>query len=160
MRGAADSFVAFGSSLAADALAVRRPVEADQMSQRVFPQLRMTNWQRSRVFYADGLGFTIDWEHRFEPGFPVFAQLTLKGLSLFLSEHSGDCQVGGAAYFVIDDVDMFCRTIRGRGIEPAGRPSNTPWGTREVVIVDPDGNRLRFANPVPAGRTLFGNDDA
>ena len=45
------------------------------MGQRVFPQLRMTDWQRTRQFYIDGLGFAVDWEHRFEPGFPVFAQL-------------------------------------------------------------------------------------
>lgn len=56
------------------------------MSQRVFPQLRMTNWKRTRQFYEDGLGFTVDWEHRFEPGFPVFAQVTRDGLSLFLTE--------------------------------------------------------------------------
>src|SRR2546428_9950147 len=67
------------------------------MRQRAFPQLRMTNWKRTRAFYVDGLGFTVDWEHRFEPGLPVFAQLTRDGLSLFLTEHSGDCLPGGAA---------------------------------------------------------------
>jgi catechol 2,3-dioxygenase-like lactoylglutathione lyase family enzyme len=118
------------------------------MRQRVFPQLRMTSWEHTRHFYVDGLGFGVDWEHRFEPGFPVFAQLTREGLSLFLSEHSGDCQVGGAAYFVVDDVNALHREISRRGIQPEGTPSNTPWGTREMTIVDPDGNRLRFANPV------------
>lgn len=81
------------------------------MSQRVFPQLRMISWQRSKQFYIDGLGFQVDWQHQFEPGFPVFAQLTRDGLSLFLTEHAGDCQVGGAAYFVVDDVDVLCREI-------------------------------------------------
>src|SRR2546425_10865696 len=74
------------------------------MRQRAFPQLRMTNWKRTRAFYVEGLGFNVDWEHRFEPGLPVFAQLTRDGLSLFLTEHAGDCQVGGAAYFLVDDV--------------------------------------------------------
>lgn len=68
------------------------------MQQRVFPQLRMTFWNRSRAFYADRLGFKVDWEHRFEPGFPVFTQVSRDGLSLFLTEHAGDCQPGGAAY--------------------------------------------------------------
>jgi uncharacterized glyoxalase superfamily protein PhnB len=107
----------------------------------------MTNWERTRAFYADGLGFTVDWEHRFEPGFPVFAQLTRDGLSLFLSEHAGDCQVGGAAYFVVDDVDALFRDIQARGITPDEPPEDAPWGTREMNILDPDGNRLRFANP-------------
>ncbi len=117
------------------------------MTQRVFPQLRLTNWKRTRSFYVEGLGFTVDWEHRFEPGFPVFAQVTRDGLSLFLSEHSGDCQVGGAAYLVVNDVDTLGREIRDRGVEPAEPPSDTPWGTREMTVVDPDGNRIRFANP-------------
>ena len=42
--------------------------------QRVMPTFRRTEYARSKQFYVDGLGVQIDWEHRFEPGFPVFAQ--------------------------------------------------------------------------------------
>jgi catechol 2,3-dioxygenase-like lactoylglutathione lyase family enzyme len=104
----------------------------------------MTNWERSRTFYVDGLGH-IDWEHQFEPDFPVFTQLTRDGLSFFLTEHTGDCPVGGGAYFVVDDVDALYREISARGIRPAELPEDTPWHTREMTILDPDGNRLRFA---------------
>lgn len=112
----------------------------------------MTDWERTRAFYADGLGFSVDWEHRFEPGFPVFAQLTRDGLSLFLSEHAGECQVGGAAYFLADDVDALFEEIRARGIRPAEVPEDTPWHTGEMMVIDPDGNRLRFANRASAER--------
>ena len=118
------------------------------MSQQVFPQLRVTNWKRTRAFYVDGLGFTVDWEHRFEPGLPVFAQLTRDGLSLFLTEHSGDCLPGGAAYLVVDDVDALFREIGGRGITPAEPPGDTEWHAREMTVVDPDGNKLRFSTAV------------
>ncbi len=40
--------------------------------QTVIPQLRITNASRSLEFYVNGLGFTVDWEHQFEPGFPLF----------------------------------------------------------------------------------------
>ncbi len=119
------------------------------MMQRVYPQLRMTDWNRTRPFYVDGLGFVVDSEHRFEPGLPVFARLTLDGLSLFLTEHRGDCEVGGAAYFVVDDVDEFYRRIAGRGVSPDQPPVDKEWKRREMLVVDPDGNRLRFANPLP-----------
>jgi uncharacterized glyoxalase superfamily protein PhnB len=122
------------------------PEEASPMEQRVFPQLRMMNWGRTRRFYVDGLGFTVDWEHRFEPDYPVFAQVTRDGLSLFLTEHTGDCEVGGAAYLVVDDVDALFGEIRTRGIA-VQPPEDTPWGTREMGVKDPDGNSLRFANP-------------
>ncbi len=117
------------------------------MQQRVFPQLRVTSWDRSRAFYLDGLGFKVDWEHRFEPGFPAFTQVSRDGLCLFLTEHAGDCQPGGAAYFVVDDVDALYQEIGGRGVQPKGAPEDTPWGRREMMVLDPDGNRLRFANP-------------
>jgi catechol 2,3-dioxygenase-like lactoylglutathione lyase family enzyme len=117
------------------------------MEQRVFPQLRMTDWERTRRFYVDGLGFGVDWEHRYEPGFPVFAQVTRDGRSLFLTEHAGDCQVGGAAYLVVNDVDALFEEIRGRGIIHAQPPQDAPWGVREMEVRDPDGNTLRFANP-------------
>lgn len=115
------------------------------MSQKVTPQLRSTNWSRTRAFYVDGLGFSVDWEHRFEPGFPVFAQVTRDGLSLFLTEHEGDCRPGGAAYIIVPDVDALYREITGRGVRPAEAPEDAPWGTREMLVIDPDGNRLRFA---------------
>jgi catechol 2,3-dioxygenase-like lactoylglutathione lyase family enzyme len=115
------------------------------MTQRVTPQLRSTNWPRTRAFYDEGLGFRVDWEHRFEPGFPVFAQVTREGLSLFLTEHAGDCQVGGAAYIVVDDVDALYCEIIARGVAVDEPPEPTPWGTREMSVIDPDGNRLRFA---------------
>ena len=44
--------------------------------QRVMPTLRMTDYARSKQFYVEGLGFQVDWEHRFEPNFPVFAQVS------------------------------------------------------------------------------------
>lgn len=116
------------------------------MNQRVTPQLRMTNWQRTRAFYVDGLGFAVEWEHRFEPGLPVFAKVVRDGLALFLTEHAGDCEPGGAAYIVVDNVDALFVEITPRGITPCEPPEDAPWGAREMLLIDPDGNRLRFAS--------------
>ncbi len=118
------------------------------MTQTVVPQFRITDARRSRAFYVDGLGFRVDWEHRFEPGFPVFMQLTRAGQSLFLTEHEGDCKVGGAAYLVVPDVDACHNQFVARGIVATEPPADTPWGPREMVVTDPDGNRLRFASSI------------
>ena len=56
--------------------------------QRVMPTLRMTDYARSKQFYVDGLGFQVDWEHRFEPTFPVFAQVSRDGMAFFLTEQA------------------------------------------------------------------------
>lgn len=116
------------------------------MTQTVTPQFRITNERRSVQFYVQGLGFEIDWVHRFEPGFLVFMQLTRSGQTIFLTEHSGDCQVGGAAYFVVPDVDECYRECVSRGVNVKSPPNDMPWGPREMVIKDPDGNSLRFAS--------------
>jgi len=124
------------------------PPSETPREQTVTPQLRITDARRSIPFYVDGLGFEIDWEHRFEPGFPVFMQLTRAGQSIFLTEHAGDCHVGGAAYFVVPDVDALHDEIVARAVVPVDAPADMPWGPREMVVTDPDGNRLRFASRV------------
>ncbi|HKX52667.1 MAG TPA: glyoxalase superfamily protein [Nitrosospira sp.] len=71
------------------------------MHQTVIPQLRIISATVSLPFYIEGLGFNVDWKHQFEPGFPLFMQLTRRDHIIFLTEHNGDCQVGGAVYFIV-----------------------------------------------------------
>lgn len=120
------------------------------MTQSVIPQFRITSAARSLPFYVDGLGFAVDWQHQFEPGFPLFLQLTREGQTLFLTEHTGDCEVGGAVCFVVPDVDACFRLFSANGIVPTKAPHSTPWKSREMLVTDPDGNRLRFATPAAA----------
>lgn len=115
------------------------------MPQTVIPQLRMRDAAVSLPFYIDGLGFKIDWEHRFGPDYPLFVQLTRAGQTIFLSEHEGDAKVGGAVYFLVPDVDACHRQFEANAAQIDQPPCDTPWGTREMVVIDPDGNRLRFA---------------
>lgn len=120
------------------------------MAQTVIPQLRITRADASLPFYVQGLGFVVDWQHQFEPGFPLFFQLTRQGQTIFLTEHTGDCEVGGAVYFIVPDVDACFRIFSASGIKTTEPPQDAPWGSREMVVTDPDGNRLRFATRVAA----------
>jgi len=106
------------------------------MPQTVIPQLRMRHADTTLPFYVQGLGFVVDWEHRFEPGFPLFAQLTR------------DCEVGGAVYFIVDDVDSLHRAFSAANVPIEQPPHDTEWGSREMLLRDPDDNRLRFATRV------------
>lgn len=115
------------------------------MTQTVIPQLRITQAERSLAFYVGQLGFVVDWEHQFEPGYPLFFQITREGQTIFLTEHTGDCELGGAVYFVVPDVDALAASFQARGLEAEQGPADTSWGTREMLVCDPDGNRLRFA---------------
>ena len=118
------------------------------MPQTVIPQLRMRHADTTLPFYVQGLGFVVDWEHRFESGFPLFAQLTRDGQTIFLTEHGGDCEVGGAVYFIVEDVDALHRAFSAANVPIEQPPHDTEWGSREMRLRDPDGNRLRFATHV------------
>ena len=122
------------------------------MAQTVIPQLRITQAARSLAFYVDQLGFAVDWQHQFEPDFPLFLQISRAGQTLFLTEHSADAEPGGAVYFQVPDAAACHATFTARGLPSnTNAPAPTPWGTLEFLLTDPDGNRLRFASELPAG---------
>lgn len=114
--------------------------------QRVVPALRIMNYQRSKAFYVDQLGFRVEWEHRFEPCFPVFMAVVRDGMQIYLSEHKGDCQGGGLVHFVIEDVGAWHRELTARGVHTTEAPNND-LGFLNMTITDPDGNQLRFMEP-------------
>ena len=83
--------------------------------QNVYPTLRITDYEKSKAFYVDGLGFQIEGEHRFAPHLPVFMTICRDGLSLYLSQHAGDCQVGGLVFLYVPDVDAIYEEILPTG---------------------------------------------
>jgi len=109
--------------------------------QSVVPTLRITDYARSKAFYTNGLGFTVNWEHRFEPTFPVFMEVGRDGMLLYLSQHEGDCQPGGLVHLYVPDVDAWYSDLKLRGISTP-QPQDEPWGNRDFRVTDPDGNRL------------------
>src|SRR5262249_29155454 len=111
--------------------------------QRVVPALRITDYARSKAFYVGGLGFRIDWEHRFEPNFPVFLQVSRDGLVFYLTEHRGDCQVRGLVHLFVPNVDDWYAEWAGRGVPVNEPPGEHIEGLRSMTVVDPDGNQLR-----------------
>ena len=54
------------------------------------PVLRSHDETVARACNLDCLGFTLDWEHRFESGMPLYARLQRDTAVLDLSEHDGD----------------------------------------------------------------------
>ena len=123
--------------------ATGKMVSENNPQQRVMPTLRITSYARSKAFYVEGLGFQIDWEHRFKPNFPVFMQVSREGLAFFLSEHTGDCSVGGLVHLYVPDVDAWYAEFQRRGVSVQEPPNQSLQGLRDMTIVDPDGNKLR-----------------
>ena len=115
-------------------------------NQRVIPTLRITNYELSKAYYLNGLGFTLDWEHRFEPHFPVFMSIVRDNMQIYLSEHTGDCQVGGLVHFLIPDVNAWYLEFKSQNVNVSEAP-NSDLGFLNMTVTDPDGNQLRFMEP-------------
>jgi hypothetical protein len=61
---------------------------------RTIPTLRIFDSAKAKEFYIGFLGFKVDFEHRFEPDLPLFMQISMDDVVLYLSEHHGDCSPG------------------------------------------------------------------
>ncbi|MCR9221542.1 MAG: VOC family protein [Alphaproteobacteria bacterium] len=114
---------------------------------RTIPILRIFDEEKARAFYLDFLGFTLDWEHRFEEDAPLYCQVSRDGLTLHLSEHHGDACPGSTVFVAMRGVDALHREASSRGYRYL-RPGieDLPWG-RVMTATDPFGNRLRFCEP-------------
>jgi uncharacterized glyoxalase superfamily protein PhnB len=113
--------------------------------------LRIFDEAKAKEFYVDFLGFNVDWEHRFEPDLPLYMQISKDNCVLHLSEHHGDCCPGAAVRIETTELDAFhaeltakCYTYYRLGIE------EMPWGTRDMSVKDPFGNRLTFTSAISA----------
>ncbi len=117
----------------------------------VTPILRIFDEAKAREFYLDFLGFKVDWEHRFEPGFPLYMRVSRGGCVLHLSEHHGDACPGSAVRIETDELDAFHAELTAAKYKYA-RPGieTMPWDSRELRIADPFGNRLTFFQSVAA----------
>ncbi|MDE1184453.1 glyoxalase superfamily protein [Paraburkholderia sp.] len=115
------------------------------------PILRIFSVEKAKEFYVDFLGFTLDWEHRFDETFPLYAQVRRDGLTIHLSEHHGDATPGSTIFVTVEDIGALHAELSGKayryakpGVEPL------PWG-KVLEVTDPFGNRIRFCDPSHGG---------
>ena len=127
---------------------------------RTTPILRIFDIAKAKAFYVDLLGFHLDWEHRFEPGFPLYMQVSRGHIRLHLSEHHGDGTPGSAVFIDMTGLDAFHAELKARGSHAGIEPGPNPR-MRWLRLWDPFGSQLRFAetsaragDDLPAGYSL------
>lgn len=111
------------------------------------PVLRVFDEAKAKEFYIDFLGFTVEWEHRFEDGLPLYLEVSRDHVKIHLTEHHGDCCPGAAIRIETDKLIELHEEL-GKKDYGFARPQidDTPWGTKEMSIKDPFGNRLTFVD--------------
>ncbi|AZC22466.1 glyoxalase superfamily protein [Pseudomonas sessilinigenes] len=115
------------------------------------PVLRIFDEAKAREFYLDFLGFSLDWQYRFETDLPLYMQVSRGECVLHLSEYHGDCTPGAALRIETDELEAFQQGLLAKQY-PFSHPQiqAMPWGSQDMTISDPFGNRLVFTNTISA----------
>ena len=113
------------------------------------PILPANDLAASIGFFAGKLGFDLAGQWNNEDGTPNFAIVQLGDVTLGLtsSERGGTGQEW-AAYIYLEDIDAFADQILGRGVSVLRGPEDSFYHCREVEVVDPNGNRICFAQDI------------
>lgn len=116
----------------------------------VVPILRMYDLPRTLGFYVDYLGCTLDWQDGDGVG-PTYLQVSRGDLVLHLSNHHDDGTPGTAVLVETKNVAELHRELHATGYKHM-LPGLEPHGLgREMTVIDPASNRLRFFERGAAG---------
>ena len=113
---------------------------------RTIPTLRIFDSVKAKEFYIGFLGFKVDFEHRFEPDLPLFMQISMGDVILYLSEHHGDCSPGAKIVIETTGLAAYHGALAAKRYGYA-RPGlvDQPWGATSMTIADPFYNHIEFS---------------
>ncbi|WP_144701571.1 glyoxalase superfamily protein [Fictibacillus phosphorivorans] len=118
------------------------------------PVLRIFDENKAREFYIDFLGFSIDWEHRYEEDFPIYMQVSLGDCSLHLSEHHGDSSPGIKLRVHVEGIQAYHQFLAEKNYKFARPGLEEAHGFKEVRVGDPFGNEFCFVEKIESLKSL------
>jgi catechol 2,3-dioxygenase-like lactoylglutathione lyase family enzyme len=96
------------------------------MGEQVIPVLRVTDAEAALRWY-ERLGFEREFDHRFEPGLPLYMGIRRGNARMHLSEDAGDARPNTLVDVWVDNVDVIAVDFdRSSGPEPGPVRSNSP----------------------------------
>ena len=112
---------------------------------KTIPVLRIFDYQKAIECYIDWLGFKIGWEHRFEENAPVYMEIERDGITLHLSEHSGDGTPDTHVFVWCTGLKEYHKELIDKKYK-YNRPGfeETFYDAWSVQVYDPFNNRIIF----------------
>lgn len=136
------------AALAASAQAHEGEHDPNDLSfQAATPIIDVASVEASIEHYTTKLGFTKSWDWP-DGDDKTFAAISNGAVTLFLAETEGTIQPTWVFYDV-NSADNVHEAFVEAGATIVEAPSDKPWGSREFLAADPDGNVLRIASPLP-----------
>jgi catechol 2,3-dioxygenase-like lactoylglutathione lyase family enzyme len=112
------------------------------------PILGISNSVITERFYCGQLGFKRKYAYRPNPSKqdPCWLGVVRDGAHLVLSSFQGDGPAGSRnVQIYVEDAAVVRREFLEAGVTGVGEILDQTWGNLEFGLVDPDGNRLNFA---------------
>ena len=119
----------------------------DLSFQSATPILDVASVEASIEHYTTKLGFTASWDWP-EGDDKTFAAVSNGAITLFLAETEGTIHPTWV-FFEVNSADHVHAAFLDAGATIVEAPTDKPWGSREFLATDPDGNVLRIASPLP-----------
>jgi uncharacterized glyoxalase superfamily protein PhnB len=111
------------------------------MMRKALPELPFNNVAAAVAHYRDVLGFRINYQQH---DLGVMDRDDITVLLIARTErHAGI----GSAYVYVEDADALHAELLAKGASVQGEPVSYPWGLRDFLVVDLEGNRIRFGQP-------------
>lgn len=107
------------------------------------PVLRMFDLAATLRFYVDYLGCVVDWSDGNQPG-PTYMQVSRGDLVLHLSSHHGDGTPGSVVLVEVDDAAALQAELNDRNYPFMNPGLEESKVGRDVVVIDPASNEIRF----------------
>jgi len=115
------------------------------MIENVTPILRVEDIARSRRYYVETLGFSLDWDA------DAMISVSRDGKSIMLCEREQG-QPGTWLWIGVEDADVLFAEVSARGARIRTPPQNFTWAS-EFQLEDPDGHVLRIGSEPKPGAT-------
>jgi uncharacterized glyoxalase superfamily protein PhnB len=125
---------------------------------RVSPILGVRNVREAAEYYRDVLGFDLDPDGVFQPTADerggVYAIVKRGGTWIHFQIRRGEFperkreSIERDVYVYVGDVDSLYADLQARGANVVHPPRVAPYGLREIEVVDLNGYRLTFGEPV------------
>ncbi len=107
--------------------------------------LHVPNMDKALAFYRDILELPVQYASEAYVEFGL-APATL---ALHHTDHPEAGTRGAGLFLVVDNVDALAAQLQEKGLAPTQPPTDQDFGYRTVMYVDPFGNRVELATPLP-----------
>jgi hypothetical protein len=120
---------------------------------QIIPVMRVFDYSKTIEFYIDWLGFQLEWEHKPE-GTPFYMRVSMKDVSIDLSEHHGECSPGAKiSVNGFDGLESYHKVLTEKAykfMKPGLGKIKWNHDMLEMTVIDPFYNHIIFNEALKA----------